>query len=486
MNTNTDISQLHALDLEEAVLGAMLLERESVGLVIQILKPDNFYSEKHSEVFKAILELFKSNEPVDILLVTLKLKEKGKLEFVGGAHFVSGLTNRIASSANIEFHARIIYQKFILREIKRLGILAVKKSEELDVDSFELVDEFRKELDKLINFESQKRIKKVGEIVSEKLQNIENVINNGQQSDLIKSEFKLFDHEFGGYAKGTLNIIAARPGMGKTAFALGIAKNVAMEQNIPTVIFSLEMTSKQLVGRLMASESWYNSTKINHNTVERSSFETVKNSVVKLSNAPLFIDETPAITYFDLRNKARKLVEKEGIKLIIIDYLQLMHGEQKGNREQEVSFISRNLKALAKELDLPIIALSQLSREVEKRPDKRPQLSDIRESGSIEADADNVDFLFRPEYYGLFKEGYQYGNENLMDINELLLIDRAKARESRLGELPLRVNLGIMLITDYKLRDTKYEHIFRNDTENNQTDYKNLSANDNFLDDKPF
>lgn len=451
----TEIGKLppQAVDLEEAVLGACLLEKEGMQVVSMVLKPESFYKEQNGKVFTAAMTLFKKNEPIDILTVTQELKRTGDLEFVGGSFYVSQLTNRIASSANIEFHARIVEQKFMARELIRIGTQLIKNCYEDNSDVFEEIDGIHTALKDLTSFLKTKT-KSVGEVFIEMSQEIRDVME-GKVTLGIPSGFDNIDRVTGGWQPGNLYIGAARPGMGKTAFILAAAKNAAMQHDIPVGIFSLEMTARQLVGRLAASESDISSTKINQRSITHPELLQMTGRCVKLIDTSIYIDDTPGLKFSQLRTLAKKMVWDYGIKILYIDYLQLMGGDEKGNREQEISYISRNLKALAKELNIPIYALSQLSRTVENRNqagnEKRPQLSDLRESGAIEQDADAVMFFFRPAYYDLYPEGYPYNNQKLETPN-LMLVDFAKGREMALIEVPLLFYGQYMVIENYNLR----------------------------------
>ncbi len=394
-----------AIELEEAVLGAMLLEREALSTVIDILSPEAFYKDQNGRVFQAMIALFNRSEPVDILTVTQELKRTSELEIVGGSYYVSALTNRIASSANIEFHARIVAQKYLQRELIRLSTETIKSAYEDSTDVFELLDETTKNIFEILDSNVRKQGDKMSTLIGKALEEIEAAANQKDGLSGVPSGFSAMDRITGGWQKSDLLILAARPGMGKTAFVVSMAKNAAVEFNKPVAIFSLEMSSLQLVKRLISSETEIPQDKILKGNLENHEFVQLNERIKKLAVAPLYIDDTPALSIFELRAKARRLKENQKVELIIIDYLQLMSGgpDGKGNREQEISYISRGLKSLAKELEIPIIALSQLSRQVENRPggSKRPQLSDLRESGAIEQDADMVMFIYRPEYYGL-------------------------------------------------------------------------------------
>jgi len=425
-----------AVELEEAVLGAMLLERDALSTVIDILSKEAFYKEQNGRVFAAMVALFNRSEPVDILTVTQELKRTGELELVGGAYYVSALTNRIASAANIEFHARIVAQKFLQRELIRLSTETIKVAYEDSTDVFELLDETTKNIFEILDSNVRKQHDKMSTLIAKALVEIEVASNQKEGLLGVPSGFTSLDRITGGWQKSDLLILAARPGMGKTAFVVSMAKNAAVEFNKPVAIFSLEMSSLQLVKRLISSETEIAQDKILKGNLDNHEFVQLNERIKKLSAAPLYIDDTPALSVFELRAKARRLKENQKVELIIIDYLQLMSGgaDAKGNREQEISHISRNLKSLSKELEIPIIALSQLSRQVENRPggSKRPQLSDLRESGAIEQDADMVMFIYRPEYYGLEVDE---NNEPTRGKAELII---AKNRHGALETVKLR------------------------------------------------
>lgn len=393
-----------AVDLEEAVLGALMLERDAVTDVIEILKPESFYKEAHQRIFGAIQKLFEKGEPVDILTVTSQLKKTGELEIVGGPFYISQLTNRVASTANAEYHARIITQKYIQRELIRISSIIIKDAYEDTTDVFQLLDKSESELFGVAEGSIRKNYDKMSSLIRQALTQIETAKEHQSNVTGVPSGFTDLDRITSGWQRSDLLILAARPGMGKTAFVLSMARNMAVEHNIPVGVFSLEMSSIQLVNRLIASEAELPQDKLRKGDLADHEWEQLHAKIGRLSDAPLFIDDTPSLTVFEFRAKCRRLKQRHDIKIIIVDYLQLMTtgGDNKGNREQEISTISRTLKSIAKELDVPIVALSQLSRNVEQRgASKRPQLSDLRESGAIEQDADMVMFIYRPEYYGL-------------------------------------------------------------------------------------
>ncbi|MBL6656976.1 MAG: replicative DNA helicase [Flavobacteriales bacterium] len=393
-----------AIELEQAVLGALMIDNDALSNSIELLKPESFYQTEHQKIFSAIEDLFNNTQPVDILTVTNLLKQKGDLKDVGGAAFVSKLTERVASAANIETHARIIAQKFIQRELIRISSSTIRDAYDDTTDVFDLLNAAEQGLFEISEGNIRKNYDKMSTLIRQALEQIEEIKNKEDGLSGIPSGFSDLDRVTSGWQKSDLVILAARPGMGKTAFVLSMARNTAVQFNKPVAVFSLEMSSVQLVNRLISSESGIPAEKLRKGNLEDHEWIQLNQQISSLSEAPLFIDDTPALTVFELRAKCRRLVRNNGVEMVIIDYLQLMHAgnsNKSGNREQEISTISRSLKSIAKELNIPIIALSQLSRAVETRGgDKRPMLSDLRESGAIEQDADIVCFIYRPDYYG--------------------------------------------------------------------------------------
>ncbi len=391
-----------AVDLEEVVLGAMMIDKKGVDEVIDILHPEVFYKDAHKFIYEAIFKLFETSEPVDLLTVSAQLKKDGKLEAVGGDFYLIKLTQKVASSAHIEYHARIILQKYIQRSLIKISNEIIEDAYKESTDVFDLLDSAEAKLYEVTQGNLKRSAETALDLVIQAKKKIEE-ISNKEGTSGIPSGFDKLDELTSGWQPSDLIIVAARPGMGKTALTLSMARNMAVNSEIPVAFFSLEMSSVQLITRLISSETGLSSEKLRTGRLESHEWEQLNIKVKALENAPLFIDDTPSLSIFDLRAKARRLASQHGIKMIIIDYLQLMTagGSQKGgNREQEISTISRNLKALAKELNVPVIALSQLSRAVETRGgSKRPILSDLRESGAIEQDADIVSFIYRPEYY---------------------------------------------------------------------------------------
>ncbi|MDP5093834.1 MAG: replicative DNA helicase [Polaribacter sp.] len=396
-----------AIDLEEAVLGAMMIDKKGIDDVIDILHSDAFYEIRHQEIYAAIYELFQNSQPIDLLTVSSLLKKKGKLDLAGGDFYLIRLTQKVASSAHIEFHARIILQKYIQRKLISISSEIIESSYDETTDVFDLLDSAEAKLFEVTQGNLKKSSEDAGSLVKQALKKIQEIGNKEGMSGLA-SGFTKLDALTSGWQPSDLIIIAARPGMGKTAFVISMAKNMAIDFNHAVAVFSLEMSSVQLITRMISSETGLPSEKLRKGNLALHDWELLNYKVKSLSDAPIYIDDTPSLSIFDLRAKARRLVSQHGVKIIIIDYLQLMtaggnNNKGPGNREQEISTISRNLKALAKELEVPVIALSQLSRAVETRSagSKRPLLSDLRESGAIEQDADIVSFIYRPEYYGM-------------------------------------------------------------------------------------
>ncbi len=410
-----------AIDMEEAVLGALMLDKNAVANVIDISHPDCFYTESHQKVYHAIQTLFHQTKPIDILTVTQQLRAHGDLEIVGGAYYITSLTNRIASSANVEYHARIVLQKFLQRELIRISGETIRDAYEDTTDVLELLDKAERNLFAISESNLRRKYQDMQTLVKKAIEEVEVASKADGGVKGVPSGFTDLDRITAGWQKSDLIIVAARPGMGKTAFVLSLARNAAVDFKRPVAFFSLEMSSVQLVNRLVSSETEINSEKLKRGELERHEWEQLNRKVSPLTSAPIYIDDTPALTVFELRAKCRRLAAEKKIELIIIDYLQLMSGggdNKNGNREQEISHISRSLKSIAKELEVPIIALSQLSRAVESRAGqaKRPQLSDLRESGAIEQDADMVMFIYRPEYYGLSELEDHTPSDNIAEI----------------------------------------------------------------------
>ena len=437
-------------DLEEAVLGAIMLEKDAFDNVVEILKPECFYVEAHQRIFKAMQGLANKSQPIDILTVVEELRFREELEMIGGPYYVTRLTNMVVSSANIVAHARIILQKFIQRELIRISGEIIGDAYEDSTDVFDLLDDAESKLFEITNNHLRKNFDSIDSVLVKTIQRIEDMRHRNEDITGVPSGYASLDRVTYGWQQTDLIILAARPAVGKTAFALNLARNAALSASkaTPVAFFSLEMSAGQLVQRILAAESEIWLEKIARGKLEEHEMKQLyARGIQRLSQAPIFIDDTPALNIFELRAKCRRLKNKHNIGLIILDYLQLMSGtgeNRNGNREQEISNISRNLKALSKELSVPIIALSQLSREVEKRKEgnKMPQLSDLRESGAIEQDADLVMFLYRPEYYDITTN--EMGENNRGETHVRI----AKHRNGSLETIKLRALLHIQKFTE--------------------------------------
>jgi replicative DNA helicase len=432
-------------ELEEAVLGAVMLEKNAFDQVVEILKPECFYVDAHQRIFRAMMNLAQKSMPIDLLTVVEELKFASELDVVGGPFYISKLTNGVVSAANIEAHSRIILQKFIQRELIRISGEIIGDAYEDSTDVFDLLDEAESRLFEITNNHLRKNFDSIDVVIMKTIQRIDDMRNRQEDITGVPSGYDSLDRVTYGWQPSDLIILAARPSVGKTAFALNLARNAALHPTKPTpvALFSLEMSSSQLVQRILSAESEIWLEKIARGKMEEHEMQQLyKKGIQRLSTAPIFIDDTAALNIFELRAKCRRLKSKHNVGLIIIDYLQLMSGaseNRNSNREQEISTISRNLKSLAKELQVPIIALSQLSREVEKRKEgnKIPQLSDLRESGAIEQDADMVMFLYRPEYYDITSN--EFGESNKGETHVRI----AKHRNGSLENIKLKALLHI-------------------------------------------
>lgn len=393
-----------AIDVEEAVLGALLVEPECVTEIMDSLSPDCFYKEANKKIFKAILGLAQRHAPVDIYTVSNELSATGDLELIGGVHYLSQLSLRIGSATHVDYHAKVLLQKYIQRELISISYEVQRNAfdDTLSVDV--LLDDAQQKLFTLTEKNMRNESSTIHGLINLALDDIEKYQNNDSGLSGVPSGYAKLDEKTLGWQPSDLIIVAARPSMGKTAFVLNMARNMAVDHNVPVAFFSLEMSSLQLIKRIIVSETGLSADKIRGGSkLSVDEWNVLNDRVGAIANAPFWVDDTPSLSIYEFRSKARKLVNNAGVKAIIIDYLQLMTGppELKGLREQEVAHISRSLKAIAKELNVPIIALSQLSRQVETRGgNRRPMLSDLRESGAIEQDADLVIFINRPEYYG--------------------------------------------------------------------------------------
>ncbi len=413
-NRKPDITSLvygkvppQAPELEEAVLGAVMLEKEKLAEVLEIIQSEDcFYVDANQKIYAAIRRLFDKGMPVDLLTVTEELRKNNELEIVGGAYYLTRLTMSVVSSAHVEAHARIVMEKFIQRELIRISGNVIGDAYEDSTDVFDLLDKAESSLYEITDKHLRKNFKSLKDVLVSTVHEIEE--NKNKKDDLtgVPSGYGPLDKLTNGWQKTDLIILAARPSVGKTAFALNLAMNASMQSSkpFPVAVFSLEMGAGQIVKRMLSAVTEVPMESITRGRMEEHEFIQLTQRMNKLAKAPIFLDDQAALNIFELRAKSRRLKQRHDIQLIIIDYLQLMQAntDKGGNREQEISKISRDLKALAKELDIPIIALSQLNRSVESRKESKvPQLSDLRESGAIEQDADLVMFLYRPEYYGI-------------------------------------------------------------------------------------
>jgi replicative DNA helicase len=439
-----------ARELEEAVLGAIMLEKTAFDTVVEILKPECFYAENHQRIYQSMQSLAQKSQPIDMLTVVEELRFREELEMTGGPYYITRLTNAVVSAANIEAHARIILQKFIQRELIRISGEIISDSYEDSTDVFDLLDEAESKLFEITNNHLRKNFDSIDTVLVKTIQRIEDLRHKNDDISGVPSGFSSLDRITYGWQPTDLIILAARPSVGKTAFALNLARHAALHPTKPTPIafFSLEMSASQLVQRILSAESEIWLEKISRGKLEEHEMKQLyAKGIQRLAQAPIFIDDSAALNIFELRAKCRRLKNKHNVGLIIIDYLQLMSGtgdNRNGNREQEISKISRDLKGLAKELQVPIIALSQLSREVEKRKEgnKMPQLSDLRESGAIEQDADMVMFLYRPEYYDITAN--EFGESNKGETHVRI----AKHRNGSLETIKLRALLHIQKFMD--------------------------------------
>ena len=425
--------QPQALPLEEVVLGALMIDKDALPVVLDILRPTSFYKRSHQLIFESMLHLFERSQPIDILTVHEALNKADQLDEVGGVNFLVDLSNKVASAANIEYHARIIAQKHIQRELIRVSTTIINDSFEDTKDVFNLLDDAESSLFEITQQNLNRSFEHLGSLALQAQKQWEIISQREEGLSGCPTGFTELDKITGGWQNSDLIILAARPGMGKTAFTLALGRNAAIDFKRPVAIFSLEMSNLQLTQRLISMESEISGSKLRNAQLAEYEWQQLHTTVEKLSDVPIYVDDTPAINIFELRAKCRRLKMQHDIQLIIIDYLQLMSGapdQKRGNREQEISSISRSLKGMAKELDVPVIALSQLSRAVETRGGvKRPQLSDLRESGAIEQDADLVLFIYRPEYYDLDEPTLPKG------LAEIII---AKHRNGALGTVNLR------------------------------------------------
>jgi replicative DNA helicase len=444
-----------ARDLEEAVLGALMLEKNALNAVVEFLKPEHFYEERHKEIYSAIIDLFKASDPVDMRTVVNQLRKTAKIELVGGAYYIAELTSKVSSAANIEYHARVIMEMAIKRELIQVASEIHHNAYEDTTDVFELLDKTEQSIFEISDSNLRKNYDNMRNLMSRAIHELQILKEHKDGLTGVPSGFTALDRMTSGWQKSDLVIIAARPGMGKTAFVVSALRNAAVEFKIPVAIFSLEMASIQLVNRMISAEAELEGEKIKRGQLADHEWTQLVHKTNKLATAPIFIDDTPALSVLELRAKCRRLKAEHNVQLVVVDYLQLMRGDQGGNREQEIASISRALKGIAKELNVPVLALSQLSRGVETRGgDKRPQLSDLRESGSIEQDADIVMFLYRPEYYKITVDEDGMPTQG---VGEVII---AKHRNGSVGTAKLKFIGKYTKFADFDAPSNAYENPF--------------------------
>jgi replicative DNA helicase len=419
-------------EIEASVLGAMLIEKEAVAKAFELLTPDSFYLKEHKLIYEAMRYLFESSIPIDTVTLYDELKKREQVEEVGGIIYITKLSQNISSAANIEYHAKIILEKEILRGLITSAHEIARSAYSGTDDAFDILDDAERRIFEITEKHLKRSFLGMDRAVREALEYIESIHSNKDLKFSVPTGFYELDDLLGGFQKSDLIIVAARPSMGKTAFALTLARNAAIDNKVPVGIFSLEMSTMQLVIRMLCAEGRLNAHLVRTGKLPMDEAVKLSRNAHKLIESPVYVDDSPSQSILEIRAKARRLKVEKNIGMIIIDYLQLMTGPAKAeSREREISHISRSLKALAKELNIPVIALAQLNRAVEARTDKRPQLSDLRESGSIEQDADVVIFLNRPEYYGIMKD--ESGNSN-EGVAEVII---GKQRNGPIGDLRL-------------------------------------------------
>ncbi len=473
-----------AVDIEKAVLGALMLEKNAVNDTIDILKEESFYDPKHQYIFGAIKDLFGKSKPIDLITVTDNLSRSGELSAAGGASYISQLTARVGSTAHVEYHARIISEMHIKRELIRMSNEILKSAYDETNDVFDVLNQAEADLFNIAENNMSKGVDEMQHVIKDAVAEIEKAAQNSDGISGVPTGFYALDKVTAGWQKSDMIVIAARPAMGKTAFVLSMARNIAVDHNQGVAIFSLEMSSVQLVKRLISSETRIPAEKLRKGDLRDDEFQQLHTRIRKLSTAPIYIDDTPGISIFDLRAKCRRLKMQFDIQVVIIDYLQLMSAgtSKNGNREQEISSISRSIKEIAKELNIPMIALSQLSRSVEQRGgDRRPMLSDLRESGAIEQDADIVSFIYRPEYYNLMQD--EDGNSNA-GIGEIMI---AKHRNGALENVRLRFIKEFALFDNINGEDDnsnfEQDGVTANSSFDNQSTYTVASKLNSFNED---
>jgi replicative DNA helicase len=428
-----DVKPPAAPEIEASVLGAMLIEKEAVPKAIEFLSSDSFYLKEHKLIFEAMVSLFESGEPIDTVTLYEELKKREQLDEVGGAVYISKLSQNISSAANIEFHAKIILEKEILRGLISSSHQIAKTAYDGTEDAFDILDSAERSIFEITEKHLKRSFTGMDRAVRDALEYIEAIHSKSSPQFSVPTGFYELDELLGGFQKSDLVVIASRPSMGKTALALTLARNAAVDHKVPVGIFSLEMSTMQLIIRLLCAEGRLNAHLVRTGKLPNEEGVKLSKNAHKLIESPIYVDDTPAQSILEIRAKSRRLKAEKNIGIIFIDYLQLMQGPVNSeSREREISHISRSLKSLAKELNIPVVALAQLNRAVEARTDKRPQLSDLRESGSIEQDADVVIFLNRPEYYGI--KNFSDDQSSTEGVAEVII---GKQRNGPTGEIRL-------------------------------------------------
>lgn len=402
MDTFANFTQIppHSVEAEQSVLGAMLLERDAVYVSLEILKPEDFYKEAHREIFEAMVSLFAKEEPLDLLTLTEELRARETLEAIGGIPYLTSLTSNVPVTVHVEYYAKLVEEKAVVRRLIQSSREIMQLGYRPEVEVQELIEQAQKSIYDITQSQYRQGFTHIKDLLNTTFDEIERRYENKEAITGLTTGFNDLDHKLNGFHPSDLILVAARPAMGKSAFALNLAQNAALKGAASVAIFSLEMSKEQLILRMLASESMVNLSKIQSGRLDEVEWQRIAQAMVPLSRAKIHFDDSAGISVTEMRSKARRLKMEKGLDLVLIDYLQLMQGEGRTeNRQQEISSISRNLKIMAKELDCPVIALSQLSRAPEQRSDHRPILSDLRESGAIEQDADVVMFLYREAYY---------------------------------------------------------------------------------------
>ncbi|MDL1955791.1 MAG: replicative DNA helicase [Candidatus Desulfofervidus auxilii] len=448
----------HNLEAEQAVLGGILIDNEALYQVLETIKDEDFYRDTHRKIFRAYLELFEQNQPIDLVTVSEYLQNKGELEEIGGATYLASLVEAIPTASNIAYYAKIVKEKAILRKLIACASEIIEQCLSSTDDVEEILDRSERAIFEVAGQRIQTPYFPLKDIIKDTFETLQSFSQKGNYITGVPTGFTDFDRLTSGLQPADLIIVAGRPSMGKTAFALNIAANAAIKHRIPVAVFSLEMSKEQVAIRMLCAEAKVDTQKFRSGFLADHDWQLLTEAATLLSEAPVFIDDTPAISILELRAKARRLKSEHNIGLVIVDYLQLMKGKGRAERrEQEISEISRSLKALAKELNVPVVALSQLNRRVEEREDKRPRLADLRESGAIEQDADLIVFLYRDEVYNRREDNPNRG------IAEVII---GKHRNGPIGKVKLAF---LDKFTSFENLKVEYDETFENWSHDSET-----------------